>query len=172
MPIAPFLHALAEGIDLDVVFLVVGLLVVFVLLVIFLKFFKLWIQAYFSGAQISLFELIGMWLRKVNASVIVHAKIAMVQAGLPIETRDLEAHYLAGGNVTTVVRALIAADRARHRPRLPARPRRSTSPGATCSRRSRPASTRRSSTAPTRGRARPRSPPWPRTASRCWRARA
>ena len=104
---------LAEGIDLEVVFLVIGLLVVLALLLVFLKFFKLWIQAYFSGAEISLFELVGMWLRKVNGSVIVHGKIAMVQAGLPIETRDMEAHYLAGGNVTSVVRSLIAADRAR-----------------------------------------------------------
>ena len=74
------LFVLAEGIDLELILLVVGLLVVFVLLLIFLKFFKLWIQAYFSGAKISLFELIGMWLRKVNANVIVHGKIAMVQA--------------------------------------------------------------------------------------------
>ncbi len=112
----PFTHpffVLAAGIDLEVILLVVGLLVVFFLLVIFLKFFKLWIQAYFSGAEISLFELIGMWLRRVSGAVIVQAKIAMVQAGLPIETKDLEAHYLAGGNVTTVVRSLIAADRAR-----------------------------------------------------------
>jgi len=113
MLFAHSLTVLAEGIDLEVVFLVIGLLVVLALLLVFLKFFKLWIQAYFSGAQISLFELIGMWLRKVNANVIVHGKIAMVQAGLPIETKDMEAHYLAGGNVTTVVRSLIAADRAR-----------------------------------------------------------
>jgi uncharacterized protein YqfA (UPF0365 family) len=99
--------------DLSTILLVVGLLVVFVFLVIFLKFFKLWIQAYFSGAKISLFELVGMWLRKVNSSVIVQSKIALVQAGIPTETKDLEAHYLAGGNVIKVMRALIAADRAR-----------------------------------------------------------
>ena len=103
---------LLAALEFGTVLLVLALLVVFVVLLIFLKFFKLWIQAYFSGAEISLFELIGMWLRKVNASVIVNSKIAMVQAGLPIETKDLEAHYLAGGNVLTTVRALIAADRA------------------------------------------------------------
>jgi len=113
MPFSSRLFVLAEGLDVEVILLVVGLLVVFILLLIFLKFFKLWIQAYFSGAKISLFDLVGMWLRKVNANVIVHGKIAMVQAGLPIETKDMEAHYLAGGNVTTVVRSLIAADRAR-----------------------------------------------------------
>jgi uncharacterized protein YqfA (UPF0365 family) len=95
------------------VLLVVGLLVVFFVVVIFLKFFKLWVQAYFSNAEISLFELVGMWLRKVDATEIVHSKIALVQARLPVPTADLEAHYLAGGNVTSVARSLIAADRAR-----------------------------------------------------------
>jgi uncharacterized protein YqfA (UPF0365 family) len=103
----------AEVPHLGTILIVLGLLVVFVFLVIFLKFFKLWIQSYFSGARISLFELVGMWLRKVKAEQIVHAKIALVQAGLPIETKDLEAHYLAGGNVNAVMRAMIAADRAR-----------------------------------------------------------
>ncbi len=101
------------AIDLPEIMLIVGLLVVFVLLVIFLKFFKLWIQSYFSNANISLFELVGMWLRKVNSTEIVQSKIALVQSNLPVETKDLEAHYLAGGNVGPVVRALIAADRAR-----------------------------------------------------------
>ncbi len=104
--------ALAE-IDLNTVLLLVGLLVVFVVLVLFLKFFKLWVQSYFSNANITLFELVGMWLRKVNANVIVQSKIAMVQANIPIETKELEAHFLAGGNVEPVARALIAADRAR-----------------------------------------------------------
>ena len=104
---------LAAGVDVGTVLLVVGLLVVFVLLVILLKFFKIWIQAYFSNANISLFDLVGMWLRRVNASTIVQSKIALVQANLPAETKDLEAHYLAGGNVESVARALIAADRAR-----------------------------------------------------------
>jgi uncharacterized protein YqfA (UPF0365 family) len=103
---------LAE-IDVGTVALVVGLLIVFVLVVIFLKFFKLWIQSYFSNANISLFELVGMWLRKVNMTEIVQSKIALIQANLPVETKDLEAHYLAGGNVSPVARALIAADRAR-----------------------------------------------------------
>jgi uncharacterized protein YqfA (UPF0365 family) len=101
------------AIDVGLVLLVLGLLVVFVVLLVFLKFFKLWIQAYFANANISLFELVGMWLRRVNASVIVHSKITLVQASLPIETKDLEAHYLAGGNVPAVARAFIAADRAR-----------------------------------------------------------
>jgi uncharacterized protein YqfA (UPF0365 family) len=91
----------------------VGGLVLFVVLVlILLKFINLWIQAYMSGTRISLFQLIGMSLRKVNPTVIVRGAISATQAGLPLIVRDLEAHYLAGGNVTRVVIALIAADRA------------------------------------------------------------
>ncbi len=112
LPRAALPPPLAE-IDLANILLIVGLLAVFVVLVIFLKFFKLWVQAYFSNASISLFELVGMWLRKVNANIIVSSKIALVQANLPVATKDLEAHYLAGGNVVSVARALIAADRAR-----------------------------------------------------------
>jgi len=57
-------------------------------------------------------DLIGMWLRKVSPNVIVSTKIMAVQAGIAVQTRDLESHYLAGGNAPKVVRALIAADRA------------------------------------------------------------
>ena len=94
-------------------FIVGFLLLLFVILVIFLfKFINLWIQAYLSKASVSLFGLVGMQLRKVNPSVIVRGVVSSVQAGIPITTRDLEAHYLAGGNVMKVVSALIAADRA------------------------------------------------------------
>ncbi|MCB9885020.1 MAG: flotillin-like protein FloA [Planctomycetes bacterium] len=90
-----------------------GLIVLLVILVlVLLKFLNLWVQAYMSGTRIGLFQLVGMSLRKVNPSVIVRGAISATQAGLPIVVRDLEAHYLAGGNVPRVVNALIAADRA------------------------------------------------------------
>ncbi len=93
--------------------LVIGLLILLVVLVlILLKFINLWIQAYMSGTRISLFQLVGMSLRKVNPTVIVRAMINSTQAGVPLQTQQIEAHYLAGGNVLNVVRALIAADRA------------------------------------------------------------
>lgn len=96
---------------------VIGILVVVVIatlvfLLILLKFARLWLQAYFSRADIKLSELIGMWLRKVDARVIVLSKITAIQAGLELTTKDLESHYLAGGRVPNVVRALIAANRA------------------------------------------------------------
>jgi len=93
--------------------LLVGLLILLVILVlVLLKFINLWVQAYMSGTRIGLFQLIGMSLRKVNPTVIVRGAISATQAGLPLNVRDLEAHYLAGGSVINVVRALIAADRA------------------------------------------------------------
>ncbi len=90
----------------------VGVLLLFVILILVFKYFALWIRCITSGAGIGFIDLIAMSLRKINAQVIVQAKIAAVQAGINVATRDLEAHYLAGGHVTPVIRALIAADRA------------------------------------------------------------
>ncbi len=88
------------------------ILVVLVMFLLFLKFFRLWLQAKLSRADVKFSELIGMWLRKVDTRIIVISKITAVQAGLTLTTRDLESHYLAGGRVPNVVRALIAANRA------------------------------------------------------------
>ncbi len=88
-----------------------------VFLMVFARYFGLWIQSKFTGAGISLANLVMMSFRKVNPSVIVRSKIMAVQSGLTdanqgLTTRALEAHYLAGGNVPNVVRALIASHRA------------------------------------------------------------
>lgn len=93
---------------------VFGLFFLFIL-IIAAKFGALWFRAFFSGARISLLSLIGMSLRRVNPEVIVKAKIMAMQAGIShdlVSTRRLEAHYLAGGNVPSVTRAIIAAQRA------------------------------------------------------------
>jgi len=97
----------AAGIAMLVLAVVVLLFVFFAL-----KFARLWLQAFFSRANIKLSELVGMWLRKVDARTIVFSKITAIQAGITLTTQDLESHYLAGGRVANVVRALIAADRA------------------------------------------------------------
>ena len=86
--------------------------VVFVFLIIFFKFGFLWLQAFASGARVSMFSLIGMWLRKVNPSVIVNSRIMAMKAGLNLSSDILESHYLAKGNVPNVIRALVAASRA------------------------------------------------------------
>ena len=92
-------------------FVIVGLVILFfAMLVIF--YGNLWIQARFSGAPVSFAELIGMSLRKVNSRAIVVSRITAAKAGLELTTSQLESHYLAGGRVSNVVRALIAADRA------------------------------------------------------------
>jgi uncharacterized protein YqfA (UPF0365 family) len=92
--------------------LVILIIVTLVFFLLFLKFFRLWLQAKLSRADVKFSELIGMWLRRVDSRVIVLSKITAVQAGLELTTRDLESHYLAGGRVPNVVRALIAANRA------------------------------------------------------------
>jgi len=96
----------------------VGVIILFalVLTILFAKYFNLWIQSKTTGANVGLWDLVGMTFRKVNPNIIVRSKIMAIQAGLTekdgISTRSLEAHYLAGGNVPNVVRALIAANRA------------------------------------------------------------
>jgi len=96
------------------VYVLVGVLVLIavILLAVIARFIKLWIQAYFAKAAISMFDLIGMSLRKVDPRVIVFSKIRAVQAGLELTTRDMESHYLSGGRVPNVITALIAANRA------------------------------------------------------------
>ena len=103
---------LAAASTLEVVLIGVGILVVLVIALVFFRYFNLWLQCIFSNAGISLMNLIGMSLRKINPSIVVRSKIAAVQAGIPVTTQDMEAHYLAGGNVVNVIRSLIAADRA------------------------------------------------------------
>ncbi|MGB9687960.1 flotillin-like protein FloA [Thermogutta sp.] len=95
----------------------IGLLFLLFLVIVVLMYGALWFQAYMSSAGVSIWSLIGMSFRQVNARLIVQAKIMAVQAGLTderygITTRRLEAHYLAGGNVMKVIHALIAANRA------------------------------------------------------------
>ena len=78
----------------------------------FLYFLKIWIKALAAGAHVSIVNLIGMKLRGISPSIIVDCRIMAMKAGLQMETDSLEAHYLAGGDVRKVVRALIAADKA------------------------------------------------------------
>lgn len=76
------------------------------------QFFNLWFQALLSGAPVSFVDLIGMKFHRVDPRVIVLNRIMAVKAGLNISARELEAHYLSGGRVPLVVRALIVARRA------------------------------------------------------------
>ena len=93
---------------LMVVILVVLLVIGFLTLVPM----GLWISAIASGVKISIFDLIGMRLRRVRPNHIILPMIKSTKAGLKLTVNQLEAHYLAGGNVDSVVNALIAAERA------------------------------------------------------------
>jgi uncharacterized protein YqfA (UPF0365 family) len=81
-------------------------------LLLYLIPLRLWIAAWASGAYVGLLTLIGMRLRRVPPGTVVTARISAVKAGLTIPLNDLEAHYLAGGNVVNVVLAMISADKA------------------------------------------------------------
>ncbi len=96
---------------------VIGLVLALIVAAVFARYFRLWIQSVTTGAGIGIFDLLGMTFRKVNPTVIVRSKIMAVQAGIGEEqgvtSKALEAHYLAGGNVPLVIRALIAAAKAK-----------------------------------------------------------
>lgn len=97
---------------LVIVFALIIITVIVLLFALVAKFFWLWIQSVTTGAKVGLLDLLGMWLRRVDLKTIVRSKIMAVQAGLgeeEITSQLLEAHYLAGGNVPQVIRALIAA---------------------------------------------------------------
>lgn len=90
----------------------VAIIVAIILLAFIAKFFSLWLQALFSKAGVSMFQLIGMRLRKVPPKIIVDSRILSCKAGMPVDTNLLEAHFMSGGNVIRVVQALIAANKA------------------------------------------------------------
>lgn len=110
----PGLIALAAGWWL----LLALLTLVLVMAIPFAYYGGIWFQAYMSGADVRFSSLIGMSFRRVPARMIVTAKIMARQSGLNIDrvggitTSRLEAHYLSGGNVPLVLRAVIAAHRA------------------------------------------------------------
>lgn len=88
--------------------------IIVIALIIILWFFPvaLWFQALLSGVHVSLIQLILMRWRGVNPKTIVMAMITGTKAGLTLRVNELEAHYLAKGNVTKVVMALISANKA------------------------------------------------------------
>src|SRR6185312_12405148 len=102
---------------ITIVVMLVVLVILLVLFAVFARYFRLWIQSVTTGAGIGIFDLLGMTFRKVNPTIIVRSKIMAVQAGLGEETgitsKALEAHYLAGGRVPLVIRAIIAANKAK-----------------------------------------------------------
>ncbi|MBL7646983.1 MAG: flotillin-like protein FloA [Candidatus Hydrogenedentes bacterium] len=91
---------------------IVGGIVCLILAGVLFSFLSLWIQALASGAKVSMPSLVFMKLRKIRPQTIVYSRINAVKAGINLGVNELEAHYLAGGNVQRVVAALIAANKA------------------------------------------------------------
>ncbi|WP_339607456.1 flotillin-like protein FloA [uncultured Roseivirga sp.] len=86
-------------------------------IILFFAFFYfvpvgLWITARFSGVRVSLLKLVLMRVRKVPPRVVIDSMITATKAGLELTTDELETHYLAGGHVPSVIKALISADKA------------------------------------------------------------
>jgi uncharacterized protein YqfA (UPF0365 family) len=96
------------------VFNLIAIGLIFVVLTVLFSFIPvgLWISALAAGVKIGIFTLIGMRFRRVPPAKIVNPLIKATKAGLDLNSNQLEAHYLAGGNVDRVINALIAAQRA------------------------------------------------------------
>ncbi len=93
--------------------LIIALIVLFFVFILYFVPIGLWVTAYFSGVKLKLFrDLVGMRLRKVPPHSIVRPLITAHKAGIYVDTPQLEAHYLAQGDVQKVVNALISADKA------------------------------------------------------------
>lgn len=89
-------------------------IIVIIVISLFFRFVPvgLWVTAYFSGVKVSIGTLVGMRLRRVAPQDIIRPLIKATKAGLDIDINELEAHYLAGGDINQVIDALIAAQRA------------------------------------------------------------
>ncbi len=94
-----------------VVYVLIGI-VLLIFIAFFFKFFSLWFRALLSGAHISMARLVGMWIRRVKLKVIVDSRIMLTKAGIEINSDLLETHFLAGGDVIRVSKALVAANKA------------------------------------------------------------
>jgi uncharacterized protein YqfA (UPF0365 family) len=105
------MHLLAEG-NLWIIFIVFVIVVVLVLFFTAFQFIGLYVRAMTSGASISMLDLLGMKLRKVNAEVIVQSRIRALRAGLKVDQAAMESHVLAGGRLPNVISAMIAANSA------------------------------------------------------------
>jgi uncharacterized protein YqfA (UPF0365 family) len=102
----------SEGFPIGWILGAVGVVIGLVVVIAFFAYGSLYIRALLAGCRVSLLNLVGMRLRGVNPSTIVDARIMAVKAGLPLETNQLETHFLARGNVLRVVMSLIAATKA------------------------------------------------------------
>ncbi len=100
------------NIDLPFVIMIGAGIAVLVAAAVVFSFFSVWLRAWLAGAYVGIVTLVAMRLRQVPYGLIVDARITAKKAGIDISIDDMEAHYLAGGNVIPTVQALIAAQKA------------------------------------------------------------
>jgi uncharacterized protein YqfA (UPF0365 family) len=101
--------------DINPVFVTVVIIVLVIAVILFAVFFQfigLYVRALVSGARVSMLDLIGMRLRRVNSTIIINSRIQAMRAGLQISQAEMESHMLAGGDVPRVINAMIAATKA------------------------------------------------------------
>ncbi len=98
--------------DFRLIGIIVAVVILLIILGIFFSFLSVWLRARLAGAKVSLPTLVAMRLRQVPYGLVVDARITARKAGIDISVDDVEAHYLAGGNVIPTVQALIAAQKA------------------------------------------------------------
>lgn len=101
-----------EGTSIGLIIIIIAVALIFLWLFFYLIPLGLWFSAVFAKVYVPIGQLIGMRIRKVPPSIILNALISATKAGLQLNRDDLEAHYLAGGHVMSVVQALISADKA------------------------------------------------------------
>ena len=98
--------------NLATVITVAAIVAVAGFLIVVFAFFSVWLRAWLAGAYVSIPTLVAMRLRQVPYGLIVDARITARKAGIDLSIDEIEAHYLAGGNVVPTVQALIAAQKA------------------------------------------------------------
>ena len=103
--------------ETEMIIIVAVVIALLIVAVVLLSYARLWIQCWLTQARIGIFDLIGMTFRKVDPRIIVRSKIMAVKAGLyddsGVTASALEAHFLSGGNVPLVIRAMVAARKAK-----------------------------------------------------------
>jgi uncharacterized protein YqfA (UPF0365 family) len=91
---------------------IIGGLAVLVIIFVGLSFFSTWLRSRLAGAKVGFLDLVAMRLRQVPYGMVVDARITAKKAGIDLSVNEVEAHYLAGGNVVPTVQAIIAAQKA------------------------------------------------------------
>ncbi len=97
---------------LDIFLIGLGIVVVLVGGLLMINFFTIWLRALFSGARVSITELVALRLRNVPVGLVVNVRITAIKSGIPLTIDDLSTHFLAGGSIEMVVQSLIAARKA------------------------------------------------------------